>query len=117
MSLFIVPVKEITSARKAALLAAEFIQSEMEEYRGATAYNREGVCNAFNVLRYAVYNSGTSPYSSTRERQLNVIRRAEDKFTELFRPYFAHGYWMGEEKTNAQQKRRIMALLTTAELV
>lgn len=141
---FRVNVREITSPRAVLKLAAEIIEHDMRQYparKSTYKYGpgREGCCDAFEQVNnavYEVYNAavqrlnyteayytyGSDDYKkrlrlqTIRNKRQSAVRDAQELFESLFERNGGHGYWMGKQRTNAQQERRINALLTAAEL-
>lgn len=110
--------------------AAEVIAHDMETV-SQRSDDRKGCCAAFDALENIVYNAhqgrvnraysqGGAYYRATdvRDRALARVKEAQWMFEDLYRPENADtwSFWMGKQRTNQQQQRRITALLAAAEV-
>ena len=110
-----VKLGRITSVRSVLKIAAEIIEHDMRRIRWARG--RGGCCLAFNDIHEALWRNGERGSPVKRAKRIELVNEAQHAFEAMFRPANAAGYWMGQQRTNKQQERRIMALLTAAEAV
>lgn len=124
---FPVPMSEITSKANVLRIAAEYVGAEMEQEKNP--YWREGCCSAFAMIRMTIWSAYNDTYycsdsptvqekaEKQRIRRLKHLTAAQSAFEALFKPTRIpeHGYWMGKGRHNANQQRRITALLLAAE--
>lgn len=106
---------EIISKSAACRLAAELIALDMQ--RMPTTQFRMGCCRAFSDVRSI--NSRSDVSCKLYDKRDTIVYEAQQAFEDLYRPNGLRGigYWMGEARNNAQQNRRITALLTTAAIL
>lgn len=112
--------------------AAELVEEEMRDYSEGKWNGRNGVCNALTRFKdfagvgvdhavpfysYVSYQKQAKA-SSIKGKRLDVVKQAQDIFSEFFKPHKKGSgvYWFGSTFRDEQQNKRIEALLLSAEV-